>query len=108
MYSLWHGSAVADQGYPAHLALWSTRGELLDELTLDSLDLPGPLLSGMVRDLPPSDSMRIRQIVRTPGVHYVLLVRVGPRTVMSAAIGPRTALIPRGRLGRLLDPTPTN
>ena len=108
MYALWHGSAVGDQGYPAILALWSTQGKLLDELTLDSLDLPASQMAGMVRDLPPTDSMRIRQVVRTPGVHYVLLVRIAPKTVMSAAIGPRTALIPRGRLGRLLDPTPTN
>ncbi len=36
MYALWHGSSLEDQGYPAHLALWSPSGELRDELTLDS------------------------------------------------------------------------
>ena len=40
MYALWHGSALGNQGYPAHLALWDNRGALLDELALDSLDLP--------------------------------------------------------------------
>ena len=104
MYALWHESGLGDQGYPAHLALWSVRGQLVDELTLDSLDLPTALLSGMVRDLPATDSVRVNQVVRTPGVHYILLVRVAPREVMTAAIGPRTALILPGRGGRLLDP----
>ena len=27
MYALWHGSALGDQGYPAHLALWSAAGD---------------------------------------------------------------------------------
>ncbi len=108
MYALWHGSALGDQGYPAHLALWSGRGELLDELTLDSLDLPGPMLSKMVRDLAPGDSIRVTQVVRTPGVHYVLLARIASHEIMTAAIGPRTALILPGRVGRLLDPTGHN
>ena len=50
-------------------------GALLDELVLDSLDLPPSLLSTMVRDLPPSDTLRVTQVLRIPGVHYVLLVR---------------------------------
>src|SRR3954470_6067783 len=108
MYALWRGSALGDQGYPAHLALWSVRGNVLDELTLDSLDLPTALLSAMVRDLPPDDTVRVDQVARTPGVHYVLLVRLGPREVMTAAIGPRTALIPPGRVGRLLNPAGHN
>src|SRR3954471_14520762 len=108
MYALWRVSALGDQGYPAHLALWSMRGNVLDELTLDSLDLPTALLSGMVRELPPDDTVRVNQVARTPGVHYVLLVRVGQREVMTAAIGPRTALIPPGRVGRLLNPAGRN
>ncbi len=52
MYALWHGSALGNQGYPAHLALWDDPGALLDELTLDSLDLPPSLLSTIVRNLP--------------------------------------------------------
>jgi signal transduction histidine kinase len=105
MYALWHGSALADQRYPTHLALWSPRGALLDELTLDSLDLPPSLLSGMVRGLAPVDSQMVGQVVRVPGVHYVLAVRVGPAAVMTVAIGPRSELIQRGRVGRLLDPS---
>jgi signal transduction histidine kinase len=105
MYALWDGSALADQGYPAQLALWSGSGELQDELVLDSLDLPAIVVSEMVRSLLPADSERVTQIVRTPGVHDVLLLRVTRDEVMTAAIGPRSELILPGRLGRLLDPS---
>ena len=104
MYALWQGSALGNQGYPAHLALWSRAGALRDELVLDSLDLPAALLTGMVRNLPGTDSLRVNQLVRTPGVHYVLLVRLESDQVMTASIGPRSELIPPGRVGRLLNP----
>ncbi len=104
MYALWQGSALGSQGYPSHLALWSAQGALMDELVLDSLDLPPSLLSTMVRSLPPGDSVGVSQVLRVPGVHYVLMVRVAPDEVMTAAVGPRSALVLRGRVGRLLDP----
>ena len=104
MYALWHGSALGSQGYPAHLALWSRRGALVDELVLDSLDLPPSLLSTMVRDLPAADSQQVTQVLRVPGVHYVLLVPVSSDEVMTTAVGPRSELVVPGRVGRLLDP----
>jgi signal transduction histidine kinase len=104
MYALWHGSALGDQGYPSHLALWSRSGALLDELPLDSLDLPPSLLSTMVRELGTADTQRVAQISRVPGVHYVLLVRVGTDEVMTAAVGPRSQLVMPGRVGRLVAP----
>ncbi len=104
MYALWRGSALGGQGYPAHLALWSNQGALVDELVLDSLDLPPSLLSTMVRDLPAADAQRVAPVFRIPGVHYVLMVRVAPEEVMTAAVGPRSALVVPGRVGRLLDP----
>jgi two-component system, NtrC family, nitrogen regulation sensor histidine kinase NtrY len=104
LYALWHGSPVGQQGYPAHLALWSGAGELREELTLDSLDLPPSLLATLVRNFPASDSVEVVQLARTPGVHYVLLVRLAPREVMTASVGPRSQLIVPGRVGRLLDP----
>jgi two-component system, NtrC family, nitrogen regulation sensor histidine kinase NtrY len=108
MYALWRGSALGDQGYPAHLALWSRSGELRSELTLDSLDLPPSLLSTLVRDFPPNDSLHVTQLTRVPGVHYVLLVRLAPAGVMTASVGPRSELILPGRVGRLLDPSRHN
>ena len=62
----------ATRAIPAHLALWSSAGALLDELPLDSLDLPPSLLSTMVRELGADESQRVAQISRVPGVHYVL------------------------------------
>ncbi len=104
MYALWQGSALGHQGYPGHLALWSQGGALLDELPLDSLDLPPSLLSTMVRELGADLSQRVAQISRVPGVHYVLLVRVTPDEVMTTAVGPRSQLVTPGRVGRLLEP----
>jgi two-component system nitrogen regulation sensor histidine kinase NtrY len=108
MYALWHSSALGNQGYPAHLGLWSKSGDLRGELTLDSLDLPHSLLSTLVRNLPSKDSSQVTQLVRVPGVHYVLLSRVSPTTVMTASVGPRSELILPGRVGRLLDPSRHN
>ncbi|MBA2459319.1 MAG: hypothetical protein H0V43_10245, partial [Gemmatimonadales bacterium] len=105
MYALWHGSALGTQGYPAHLALWSNRGSLLEELTLDSLDLPPSLLSTVVRNMAPADTGRIVQLFRIPGVHYVMVLRVSPGEMMTASVGPRSRLVLPGRVGRLLDPT---
>jgi two-component system nitrogen regulation sensor histidine kinase NtrY len=104
MYALWHGSSLGSQGYPSYLALWSARGALVDELVLDSLDLPPSLLSTMVRTLPARDSLQVMQVLRVPGVHYVLMVRVSRDEVMTAALGPRSKLVLPGRVGRLLDP----
>jgi two-component system nitrogen regulation sensor histidine kinase NtrY len=108
LYALWHGSSVGQQAYPAHLALWSASGELRDELTLDSLDLPPSLLATLVRNLTPSDSLEVVQLARVPGVHYVLLVRLAAGGVMTTSIGPRSELILPGRVGRLLDPSRHN
>ncbi len=105
MYALWHGSSLGSQGYPAHLALWDNDGALLDELALDSLDLPPSLLSTVVRTMEPSDTQRIVQLSRIPGVHYVMTIRVSPGEVMTASVGPRSRLVLPGRVGRLLDPT---
>ncbi len=105
MYALWHGSPLSKQGYPAHLGLWSSAGALRDELTLDSLDLPPSLLSTIVSNLPAADSARVITLARLPGVHYVLVVRTGADEVMTASVGPRSELIPPGRVGRLLDPS---
>jgi hypothetical protein len=104
LYALWRGSALGDQGYPSQLALWTSNGSLIEELALDSLDLPLSLLSTMVRELDPDASPRIAQVARVPGAHYVLMVRVGDDEVLTAGIGPRSQLVMPGRVGRLLEP----
>jgi two-component system nitrogen regulation sensor histidine kinase NtrY len=108
MYALWDESSLDDQGYPAHLALWTGSGQLRDELTLDSLDLTRSLLSDLVRTFGLEDSVRVVQLSRVPGVHYVMLIRLGTTDVMTASIGPRSELIAPGRMGRMLDPSPVH
>lgn len=103
IYALWRQSALAEQRYPVQLALWSPAGRLRAELSLDSLDLPPALISQFVRALRADDSVRVTPVPRVPGMHYVLLTRVGDE-VLTAAVGPRTELIERSRLGRLLNP----
>jgi signal transduction histidine kinase len=105
MYALWHESAIGGQGYPAHLALWTSGGGPIDELTLDSLDLPPSLLSTMVRNFSEKESEQITPLLRVPGIHYVLRTRVTPAEVLTVSVGPRSALVVPGRVGRLLDPT---
>jgi two-component system nitrogen regulation sensor histidine kinase NtrY len=104
MYALWSQSQLGDQSYPGHLALWTRDGTLKEELPLDSLDVPLPLLASMVRGMTPTQTQRVTPLRRVPGVHYVLLVRTGSNAVMTVAVGPRSRLVPPGRLGRLLDP----
>ena len=104
MYAVWRGSSLGDQGYPSQLALWSRTGSLLDELPLDSLDLPPSLLSTMVRQLGPDEGQRIAQLARVPGVHYVLITRLTPDDVLTVGVGPRSQLVTPGRVGRLLEP----
>ena len=103
MYALWDGSTLSNQGYPAHLALWSKGGELLDELMLDSLSVPQADLADLVRKVPAADTIEVKELIRVPGVHYVMLVRLSQNELMTVAIGPRTELIAQGRVGRLLD-----
>jgi signal transduction histidine kinase len=107
LYALWRGSALGNQAYPSHLALWTSNGALVEELALDSLDLPLSLLSTMVRELDPGDSQRIAQLTRVPGVHYVLLSRLGPEEVLTTGVGPRSQLVAPGRVGRLLQASRT-
>jgi len=104
MYALWSESPLGDQSYPGHLALWTRDGTLKEELPLDSLDVPLPLLASLVHGMPSGQSQRVTPLRRVPGVHYVLQVRTGSSSVMTVAVGPRSRLVPPGRLGRLLDP----
>lgn len=102
LYARWRESTLGEDEYPTQLGLWSTDGSPLVELRLDSLDMSQALISTVVRNLDPWTQRQTYQMLRTPGMHSVLLERVTPGVVMSAVIGPRTRLIVPDRLGRLL------
>jgi signal transduction histidine kinase len=104
LYALWAASQLGEESYPAHLALWSSTGQVQAEVPLDSLDLPLPYLASLVRAMPAAQSQVVTQLRRIPGVHYLLLVRTKPGLVVSVGVGPRSRLVAPGRLGRLLDP----
>jgi signal transduction histidine kinase len=105
LYTLWRASALHAHGYPAQLALRDREGRPLADLTLDSLAVPPELLGAMTRGLPDSaGALEMRAVPATPGMHYVLALRLATNQTLSVAVGPRSALVAPDRLGRLLAP----
>lgn len=102
MYVLWRASDLAGQEFPVRLALWEADGTRQAELSLDSLDLPAPLLAALVKGFDSTASRKVVSLSRTPGRHYVLLQRLPSGRVLTAAVGPRTRLLAPARLARLL------
>jgi two-component system, NtrC family, nitrogen regulation sensor histidine kinase NtrY len=102
LYALWRNSPLGEEEYPTQLGLWSDSGNQVVEVLLDSLDVSLSLISNLIRNLDSSRTQETIQVLRTPGVHSILLQRVGPGSVMSVVIGPKTRLIVPARLGRLL------
>jgi signal transduction histidine kinase len=106
LFTLWRGSRLQEQDYPARLALWSSGGAPQAELDLDSLDVPGSVVSALVRGLEPTTTQEVIPMLRVPGMHYLLLERLSTDRVLTVAIGPRSRLIVPDRLGRLLEAPP--
>jgi len=102
LYARWRESTLGEDEYPTQLGLWTTDGSPLVELRLDSLDVSQALISTVVQNLDPALQRQTFQVLRTPGMHSLLLERVSPGVVLTAVIGPRTRLIVPDRLGRLL------
>lgn len=107
LYTVWRNSVLSDDAYPVRLALWTPEGAQQASLSLDALDVPASLLSGLVRAFPRDSTRQVVSFLRVPGIYYVLLARVDAATIVSVAIGPRTRLIAPDRLDRLLDAPPT-
>jgi two-component system nitrogen regulation sensor histidine kinase NtrY len=106
LHALWRESGAELEDYPALLSLWSADGRQRTELLLDSVDVPPSLIATLVRDSDPRESTRILPLTRTPGTHLALLHRLPTGDVLVAVLGPRTQLIPRATISRLLDPPP--
>lgn len=104
MYTLWRRSPLSAQGYPARLTLWDAAGRRIAELPLDQLGISDSALSALVRELPPAAGPRVVRFPGVPGIHYVLVSRLDTSSVLTVAIGPRSALVAPSRLGRLLHP----
>ena len=104
MYVLWRTSDLAGQEFPVRLALWERDGTRQAELSLDSLDLPTPLVAALVKGFDSTISRKVVPLSRVPGRHYVLLQHLPSGRILTAAVGPRTRLLAPARLARLLRP----
>jgi signal transduction histidine kinase len=102
LYARWRASALGQEEYPTQLSIWSQDGLPLVEVQLDSLDVGHSLIATLILNFDSTDTREAVQLERTPGVHSILLQRLGNGTILSAVIGPRTRLITPARLGRLL------
>ena len=102
LYAWWLASPLAEDDYPASLALWTPAGEPEAEIRLASVDLPPALVSALVRSPATRDGARVERLDRTPGVHYVLVVPLESGDVLTVGVGPRTRLIPAARVARFL------
>jgi len=104
LYLLWAGSDLAGQEFPARLSLWDSSGSRIADVALDSLDVPTLALAALAREFDPTRGRVIHRLGRVPGPHYVLLVAMEDRRIMSVVVGPRTRLIAPTRLARILRP----
>ena len=103
LYVLWRTSVLAEQGYPARLALWAQGVGWGAELALDSLEVGRPALDSMLTAFPRPDS--VVTLLVPPGLHYMLTTPLRDGRLLVTVIGPKTQLITPSRLGRLLEPT---
>ncbi len=103
LYVLWRTSVLAEQGYPARLALWRQGIGWGAELSLDSLEVGRPALDSLLTLLPRPDS--VVTVLAPPGRHYMLATPLSNGSVLVTVIGPQTQLVTPSRLGRLLEPT---
>ena len=105
LFALWRVSSLRQQQrYPAQLALWRPDGTLRQQLALDSLDVPTPLLASYVRRLQPGEPRAVGTLLRANGPHHLHLTRLASGDVLTTLIGPRSRLIAPTRIGSLLDP----
>lgn len=108
LYALWRSSPIFRAGRRGALGVWRPDGTPIVELELDQLDMPRDSVAARIRAMAPSDSFRISAEHREPATSYLLLVRRDEYTVVSAVLGPKSALVPRSRLARLLASEPAH
>jgi signal transduction histidine kinase len=103
LYAWWLASPLAQEDYPASLALWTRGGEAQAEIRLATLDLPPSLVAALVRSPETARAgPRVEPLERIPGVHYLLVLPLGTGDVLTVGVGPRTRLIPAARVARFL------
>jgi len=104
LYTLWAASPLVAQDYPALLALWDATGRPVADLPLASLDLPPAVLAAFAGES--AVGPRVEPVPWVPGIHYVLVVPLAGRNVLTVAVGPRTRLLAPDRTARFLRGDP--
>ena len=102
LFVAWRSSYLAGQEFPVRLALWERDGLRRADLSLDSLDLPTPLMAALVRSFDTTSTQTVVRLFRVPGRYYVLLQRLPSGRILTAAVGPRSRLLVPARVARLL------
>ncbi|HEU5049122.1 MAG TPA: hypothetical protein VFU00_02295, partial [Gemmatimonadales bacterium] len=82
LFALWSSSDLYRLGYPARLTRWRSDGALQAELPLDSLALPREMIGALALALPANVGHEIRVVPAVPGVHSILLQRLGDGGVL--------------------------
>ena len=103
LYSIWAGSPLAREGYPANLSLWTKAGDPAAELSLAALNLPTALVAALVRSPQSARGSRVERVPAVPGVHYVLIAPLADGDVLAVGVGPRSRLVPPTRVERFLE-----
>jgi signal transduction histidine kinase len=104
LFALWRASPLSRHAFPASLGTWTRAGEIRAALRLDEVDLPDSVVARAIRELPDSVDRVVVALQRIPAVHYLGLARLDPGIILAVGVGPRSALVPPARLGRLLQP----
>jgi signal transduction histidine kinase len=104
MFIAWRSSYLAGQEFPVRLALWERDGLRRADLSLDSLNVPTPLLAALVKSFDSTATRSVVRLFRVPGRYYVLLERLPSGRILTAAVGPRSRLMAPARVARLLRP----
>jgi signal transduction histidine kinase len=107
LYTLWVGSPLVTEDYPAVLQLWDASGRAIAELPLATLELPPAVPAAFAASRPTAGGgPRIETVEWVPGVHYVLVVPFASGEVLTVVVGPRSRLLPPDRTARFLRGDP--
>jgi signal transduction histidine kinase len=102
LYAHWRRSPLSADDYPAILATWGHTGAQLAHLELAEVELTGPLLFALARTARAAAVPASQRIGLAPGIHYVIAVPYADSVVVTAAVAPRSRLIPPVRVARFL------
>ncbi len=101
LYAAWRGSALAREGVPTYLALWSADGHQREVVALDSLSIGWDALAPLVAEYAHGPPQRVGLRLGA-GHHEVLVVPLAPDTIATITIGPRSRLLAPTTFGLLV------